>query len=89
MCDLIVLKFSSLYLCFAYCRNGSSHVGIDMLLQKIKLCCPSGARLLIIGDLNAKSSFLHNSITNIAGRVLDRFLTSNEEFPKLFSKDLQ
>ena len=79
-CDLIVLKLSSLYLCFAYCRNGSSRVGIDMLLREIKLCCPSGARLLIIGDLNAKSSFLPNPITNMAGRVLDRFLSSNEEF---------
>ena len=79
-CDLIVLQLSSLYLCFSYCRNGAARVGIDLLLSEVKLCCPPGSRLVIIGDLNAKSSFLPNPVTYMAGRVLDQFISSNEKF---------
>ena len=79
-CDVIILRLSSVYLCFAYLRNGSSRVGIDLLLLKVKSACPSGARICIIGDLNAKSCFLPNLVTNLAGRVLDSFIRSDDDY---------
>lgn len=61
----------------AYLRNGSENTGIRLLIESVLKLQNNGAKILIVGDLNARCAILGNgSRRNLAGVFLDSVFDS-------------
>jgi exonuclease III len=72
ICDIIIIS--------AYLRNGRKSDGISSLIYFILEMLSLSKKIFIIGDLNAKISYLNNGRQNTAGTFLDNFLSSDNRF---------
>ena len=79
LCDVIIIRSQKNLICFSYCRDGSSDIGVKSLFNIINATKEHSDKVMILGDINAKSSFCLNHSLNTAGRFIDNIL-SNLEF---------
>jgi exonuclease III len=81
--DLIALYIETTAFIFCYLRHGNRAVGISKLYEIIMEIRHNFSKIVIIGDLNARLSFLGHSNRNAAGVSLENYLSEDETFAVL------
>jgi hypothetical protein len=78
--EVITIEILNNIIIFCYLRDGKKKDGINHLLEHLLSFYQKSKNVIVIGDLNARLKSLGNSSFNTAGRILDTFLESYDQF---------
>jgi hypothetical protein len=78
--EMITIQILNNIVIFCYLRDGKQKDGINHLLEHLLNYYQQFKNVIVIGDLNARLKTLGNSSFNTAGRILDNFLQSYDQF---------
>jgi hypothetical protein len=76
--DILVLCFGNRYFIFSYLRDGKCREGISTLIEELLFL--GNRKIFVVGDLNCRMEMLGNRSHNLAGKLLQEFLESRDDF---------